>query len=37
MIYEPMVYSVQTVHLSYVENNTILKWTEMSFHLAHVM
>jgi hypothetical protein len=32
----PMVHSVQTVHLSYVEANTISKWTETSFHLTNV-
>jgi dTDP-glucose pyrophosphorylase len=36
MISEPMVHSAQTVHLSCVEIDTILKQTEMSFHLTYV-
>jgi hypothetical protein len=32
----PVVHSVQTVHLSYTEINTISKQTEASFHLTHV-
>jgi hypothetical protein len=35
-IYEPMVRSAQTVHLSYALINTTSKQTEMSFHLTHV-
>jgi hypothetical protein len=37
MISKPMVCLAQTVYLSCVEINAISKWTEMSFHLAHVM
>jgi len=36
MIYEPMVRSMQTMHLSCVEINTVYKWTDTSFHLTHV-
>jgi hypothetical protein len=32
----PVVHSVQTVHLSCVEINTISKWSEISFHLTNV-
>jgi hypothetical protein len=35
MIYEPMVRSVLTVHLSCADINTISIWTKMSFHLTH--
>jgi hypothetical protein len=35
MIYEPMVRSVQTVHLSCTNINTISLWTKTSFHLTH--
>jgi hypothetical protein len=35
-IYMPMVHSVQTVHLSYVEINTISKWSGTSFHMTNV-
>jgi hypothetical protein len=36
MISMPMVHSVQIMHLSCTEINTISKWIEMSFHLTHV-
>ena len=36
IIYEPMVRSMQTMHLSCVEINTVSKWTDTSFHLTHV-
>jgi hypothetical protein len=32
----PMVCSVQTVHLSCTDTNTVPKWTKMRFHTAHV-
>jgi hypothetical protein len=35
-IFEPVVRSAQTVHLSCVKNRTISKQTEMSIHLTHV-
>jgi hypothetical protein len=36
MIYEAMVYLVQTVHLSCTETNTVSKRTETSLHLSLV-
>jgi hypothetical protein len=36
MISEPIARSVQTVHLSCIEINTMSKWTKTSFHLTHV-
>jgi hypothetical protein len=36
MISMPMVCSVQTVHLSCNDTNTVSKWTKMRFHTAHV-
>jgi hypothetical protein len=36
MISELMVCLTQTVHLSCTETNTIFKWTEMRFHMAHI-
>jgi hypothetical protein len=36
MISEPMVRSVQTMHLSCFKINTISKWTESIIHLSHV-
>jgi hypothetical protein len=36
MIFEPVVRSVQTVHLSRIDINTIPKWNETSFHFTHV-
>jgi hypothetical protein len=33
-IFEPMVRSSQTVHLSCIKNSTISKWTEMSIQLT---
>jgi hypothetical protein len=36
MIFEPMVRSVQTVHLSCVKINTISKQTKSNFHFTHV-
>jgi hypothetical protein len=36
MVSEPMVCSVQIVHLSYTDTNTISKQTEMRFHMIHV-
>jgi hypothetical protein len=35
MIFDPMVRSVQTMHLSSVEINTISKQTETRFHVTH--
>jgi hypothetical protein len=35
MISEPMARSAQTVHLSYIEVNTISKQTETIFHLIY--
>jgi hypothetical protein len=35
-VFELMVRSAQTVHLSYNDTNTISKWTEMRFHMTHV-
>jgi hypothetical protein len=32
----PMVCSMQTVHLSCTETNTVSKWTKTRFHTAHV-
>jgi hypothetical protein len=32
----PMVRSVQTVHLSCTDTNTISKWTKTRFHTTHV-
>jgi hypothetical protein len=34
MISEPMIHSVQTLHVSCVKVSTISKWTKMSFHLS---
>jgi hypothetical protein len=36
MIYEPMVHSAQTVHLSYIKIDGISIRTKMIFHLTHV-
>jgi hypothetical protein len=36
MIFEPMIHSVQTMHLSCEEINSNSKRTETSFHLTHV-
>ena len=36
MISEPVVRSVQTMHLSCVETNTMSKWTKTSFHYLGV-
>jgi hypothetical protein len=36
LIYEPMTRSVQTVHLSCTDTNTVSKRTKMRFHLTHV-
>jgi hypothetical protein len=35
MISMPMVCSVQTVHLSCIDINTVSKWTKMKFHTTH--
>jgi hypothetical protein len=35
MIFEPMVHSTQTIHVSCVKINTMSKQTETSFHLTH--
>jgi hypothetical protein len=35
-IFELMVHSAQTVHLSCTDTNTIYKWTEMKFHMTHI-
>jgi hypothetical protein len=32
----PLVCSVQTVHLSCTDTNTISKWSKTRFHMAHV-
>jgi hypothetical protein len=32
----PMVFSVQTVHLSCTDTNTVSKWTKMRIHTTHV-
>jgi hypothetical protein len=34
MIFEPLVHSAQTVHLSFIKISTISKRTELSFHLG---
>jgi hypothetical protein len=36
MISDAIVYLVQTVYLSCTETNTISKWTETRFYMAHV-
>jgi hypothetical protein len=36
MIFVPMVCSVQTVHLSCTDTNTVSKWTKTRFHMTHV-
>jgi hypothetical protein len=36
MVFEPIAYSVQNVHLSCVLINIISNETETSFHLTHV-
>jgi hypothetical protein len=36
MISDPMVCLTQTVHLSCSDTNTVIEWTEMSFHLSHI-
>jgi hypothetical protein len=36
MMFEPMVRSMQNVHLSWVKNSPISKWTELNFHLSLV-
>jgi hypothetical protein len=35
-IFEPMVRSVQTAHLSCTDSNSVSKRTEMRFHMTHV-
>jgi hypothetical protein len=35
-ISKPLVYLLQTVHLSCTDNDTISKWTKMRFHMTHV-
>jgi hypothetical protein len=35
MIFEPVVLSIQTMHLSWADINTISKQTETRFHLTH--
>jgi hypothetical protein len=35
-IFEPVVHSTQTVHLSCVKNSAISNWTETSIHLSPV-
>jgi hypothetical protein len=37
MIAEPMVRLAQTMHLSCIDTNTISKWKEVTFHMAHVI
>jgi hypothetical protein len=37
MLSEPMVRSVQTMHLSCTDTKTFSKWTKMRFHTAHVI
>jgi hypothetical protein len=34
MIFEPVVRSAQTVHLCYIKNSTISRWTKTSFHIS---
>jgi hypothetical protein len=36
MIYEPMVCLAQTVQLACTDNDTVSKWTEMTFHMTHI-
>jgi hypothetical protein len=36
MIFEPLVHSAQTMHLSCIKITTVSKWTEPSFHLCHI-
>jgi hypothetical protein len=36
MIFEPLVCSAQTVHLSCTDTNIVSEWTETSFHLILV-
>jgi hypothetical protein len=36
MISVPMVRLAQTVHLSYIDTNTISKSTDARFHMTHV-
>ena len=36
MIYEPMVRSAQTVHLSCTDMNTVSKRIEMKFHMTYI-
>jgi hypothetical protein len=35
-ISNPMVYLVQTVHLSYTDTNSISKWTERRLNMTHI-
>jgi hypothetical protein len=37
MLSEPMVRSVQTMHLSCTDTKTFSKWTKTRFHTAHVI
>jgi hypothetical protein len=36
-ISEPITRSVQTVHLSCIDINTVSKWTDMNFNMIHFM
>jgi hypothetical protein len=36
MIFEPMVRSAQTVHLSCIDANTVSKWSKTRFDMNHV-
>jgi hypothetical protein len=35
-IYEPMLRSLQIVHQSCTDTNTVSKWIKISFHMTHV-
>jgi hypothetical protein len=37
MVSEPMVQSVQTLHLCYTETNTITNYTKARLHMTHVI
>jgi hypothetical protein len=36
IIFESVVSWVQTVHLSYIDTNTVSKWTDVRFHMTQV-
>jgi hypothetical protein len=35
-IFQPMLYSAQTMHLSYAKINTVSRQTKTSLHLTHI-